>query len=202
MKKTKHTLNAFEGALIGCFILLIFLLWQYGWSFPLIKPGNYLGPSGIYGFPVLFALIYLTIITVLYELLTHRSGVQSVIYTLFGYFYLDSIVQAHNAFTLYYPNQLYGDTTLLNTVLNIVSNMDVLIFMLLAYGLWLYHRFHRPIFPKLFGASLDYTQYFDFKRLTFLLIFFGFLWYIVYLDHPVSLFLPVTIYCLARKKHV
>jgi len=180
--------------MILCALCIILLLtWQYGLGFTFIKPGNYVGPTGIYGVTALYATVYVLLVFVAYEFLTERNAAQSIIYTLLGYFYLDSIVQIHLAFSEYYPMQMYGDTTLTNTALNVLANMDVIYTLLLSFILLLFHMMKNQPF------------HFGLNRLIFFFAVFGAVFYVIYPSAPfngISLFIPLAAYVLSSKNIV
>ena len=178
----------FEGFLVGFIVLTLFMVANYGLDFLLIKEGNYIGPSAIYGFPTLFALIYAMIVLIMYELVTRRSAFQSVIYPLFGYFYLDTIVQVRSS-----------------SLTQLLSNPDFIILALIFFFLLNFHWLRLQALEgiiKVMRISFDFTFYFDVKRI---FMFFTvsapvYYFFIMPLSSPVSLFLPLTLYLASWKR--
>lgn len=207
--------NLFEGFLLGVLVTTLFLAYNYGWNFHFIKEGHYFGPSHIYGVSALQVVIYVFIVFVLYEVVMNKSAIQSGIYTLTGYFFLDSVLQAYYGFEVYYPSHLYGDVTLANTVFNVMRNPDFVLLYCLIVFLVFFHcsqtmgTINRVL--KRVGASIDCTFYFDLKRLVFFFALSALIYYYVSVplwfrgyDYPAfpSLCLPLCAYVLSSKQVV
>lgn len=194
MKITRFSF--FEGFLCGMLALDVFLALNYGLEFTLIKNGNYLGPSAIYGVPILFSMYYVLIVFFIYEFLTERNAVQSITYTLLGYFYLDSIVQIYYT-TMYNPNESWS--TLFRYIF---FNPDYLCLFFIIYVLMLFHLGIINNILKYAKISINYEFYFDLKKLIFFFIILAPLWYFTLMLKftPVSLFLPLFIYVLSKKR--
>jgi hypothetical protein len=192
LKIKKRNLSFFEGALFGVLIISCFLAWQYGYGFRLIKEGNYVWPSNIFGMSMLFVVCYVIILFVMYEFIVDRNAVQSLLYTIFGYYYLDSIAQ------IYYKVRIMDNPLFI--VYYLMFNADYICFGFLLFALM---YFHRGSFNKLLKTIfIDCTFHFHTKRIIFLFIICAPLWYytIMPLFTPASIFLPLGIYILVKKK--
>jgi len=190
-------ISAFEGFLTASLIWVLFIGMNYGFYFFLIKEGNYIGPSAIYGFPVLYALIYVFIVFIMYELITRKDAFQSVMYPLFGYFYLDTIVQVHTNSVIY--------SNFITIIKNVAFNPDSIIVFLIFCFLLNFHAYKLSAideFLKSKKINVDYTFHFNIKILIILFIAFTPIYYfiIIYTGSPLSLFFPTIIYLASKNR--
>ncbi len=199
LKQLKFQPSFFEGFLLGCLAVILFLAHTYGWTFDLIKTGNYIGPSYIYGIQTIYAAIYVLIVFVLYEFVVERSAIQAGLYTVFGYFYLDSIVQIYYT-SLFHPNDILGNMFLL------IFNPDYVCIYLLIQIFMIYHLLKHQYINQLLsflGIKLpDYSFHFIWKRFVICFIILAPIWYFVFmpLRTPASICLPTCVYILSSKR--
>ena len=177
----KPRIDWFEGFLLGILAVTLFIAYNYGWRFTYISAGHELGPSHIWGVATEMVVTYLLIVFTLYEFIFGKNAFQSITYALLGYFCQDSMIQVHWGFAVYLPQQLYGDTSLINTFFNVFYNPDVSITFFLVALLVLFHTGSFDALTRLcFHFSIDYEPHLDAKKLFLCSIVWAALFYYVF----------------------
>ncbi len=146
-------LNFFEGFLFGILTLTLFTVLWRGWSFGFFE-ANVNGVLTV-GLRATDIVIYLFIVSVLYEFLTEKNAWQAGLYTLAGYLFID------NFFSLNHFYLLYGLSP--SFIFNLFTCSDAIFSYVLVAFLMMFHEgIIDGVFPDF---EIDYCFHFDVKRL-------------------------------------